>query len=165
MAPNPFEVATKSSLAEARIDEPLLRRRLNVLSIPDLTEIAGDIAFVDAENPGPDAVPDRGAGCDRHRFQHLECLRLIEFGMAIEHRQEFGGAANTIAGSPLWNVKVEAQTTKDDDARRSFIEAHAMTPALVKEIGLEKSFGDIHPCPRTQRPAGELTVVPHAIAA
>ena len=51
------------------------------------------------------------------------------------------------------------------NARRSFIEAHAMTPALVKEIGLEKSFGDIHPCPRTQRPAGELTVVPHAIAA
>jgi hypothetical protein len=41
-----------------------------------------------------------------------------------------------------------------------------MTPALVKEIGLEKSFGDIHPCPRTACPAGELTVVPaHAIAA
>ncbi len=50
-------------------------------------------------------------------------------------------------------------------ARRSFIEAHAMTPALVKEIGLEKSFGDASPCPRTRQPNGELTVVPHSIAA
>lgn len=50
-------------------------------------------------------------------------------------------------------------------ARKSFIEAHAMTPALVKEIGLERAFGDIHPCPRT-RPSADLTVVPpQAIAA
>lgn len=50
-------------------------------------------------------------------------------------------------------------------ARKSFIEAHAMTPALVKEIGLERAFGDIHPCPRT-RPSAELMVVPpQAIAA
>src|SRR3546814_12411301 len=27
--------------------------------------------------------------------------------------------AHAIAGSPLWNVKVEAQTTKDDDVRES----------------------------------------------
>jgi len=45
-------------------------------------------------------------------------------------------------------------------ARKSFIEAHAMTPSLVKEIGLEKSFGDASPCPSTRRPSGELTVVP-----
>ena len=44
------------------------------------------------------------------------------------------------------------------DARKYFIEAHALTPALVKEIGLEKAFGDIHPCPPTRREAGELTV-------
>lgn len=51
-------------------------------------------------------------------------------------------------------------------ARKSFIEAHAMTPALVKEIGLERAFGDIHPCPRTNRPSADLTVVPpQAIAA
>ncbi|MGN6690925.1 MAG: hypothetical protein ACTHJU_08295 [Sphingopyxis sp.] len=50
-------------------------------------------------------------------------------------------------------------------ARKSFIEAHAMTPALVKEIGLERAFGDIHPCPRT-KPSADLTVVPtQAIAA
>jgi len=50
-------------------------------------------------------------------------------------------------------------------ARKSFIEAHAMTPALVKEIGLERAFGDASPCPRTRQPNGELTVVPQAIAA
>ncbi|SEH14949.1 hypothetical protein SAMN05428974_1314 [Sphingopyxis sp. YR583] len=50
------------------------------------------------------------------------------------------------------------------DARKHFIEAHALTPTVVKEIGLEKAFGDIHPCPRT-RANGELTVVPQAFAA
>jgi hypothetical protein len=50
-------------------------------------------------------------------------------------------------------------------ARKSFIEAHAMTPALVKEIGLERAFGDASPCPRTRQPNGALTVVPQAIAA
>lgn len=50
-------------------------------------------------------------------------------------------------------------------ARKSFIEAHAMTPALVKEIGLEKAFGDASPCPRTRQPNGQLTIVPQAYAA
>lgn len=51
-------------------------------------------------------------------------------------------------------------------ARKHFIEAHAMTPALVKEIGLEKAFGDASPCPPTRRAAGELTVIkPQALAA
>lgn len=52
------------------------------------------------------------------------------------------------------------------NARKSFIEAHAMTPALVKEIGLEKAFGDASPCPRTVRPSGELSIIPRqALAA
>jgi len=34
-------------------------------------------------------------------------------------------------------------------ARKLFIEAHAMTPALVKELGLERMFGDGSPCPKT----------------
>jgi hypothetical protein len=52
------------------------------------------------------------------------------------------------------------------NARKHFIEAHALTPAVVKEIGLEKMFGDIHPCPRTKPASGELTLVqPTALAA
>lgn len=45
-------------------------------------------------------------------------------------------------------------------ARRHFIEAHGLTPDLIKELGLERMFGDGSPCPPTFRRTGELTVVP-----
>ncbi len=68
------------------------------------------------------------------------------------------------AGTDMLDKLVDA-LNHNVTARKSFIEAHAMTPALVKEIGLERAFGDIHPCPRT-KPSAELTVVsPQAIAA
>lgn len=50
-------------------------------------------------------------------------------------------------------------------ARKHFIEAHALTPSLVKEIGLERAFGDASPCPRTKPMAGLAIVQPEAIAA
>ncbi|WP_010161936.1 hypothetical protein [Sphingomonas sp. PAMC 26617] len=45
--------------------------------------------------------------------------------------------------------KLVAALTANVAARRLFIEAHALTPALVKELGLERMFGDGSPCPPT----------------
>lgn len=50
-------------------------------------------------------------------------------------------------------------------ARRHFIEAHGLTPEVIKELGLERMFGDGSPCPPTFRQRGELTVVPIQTAA
>lgn len=50
-------------------------------------------------------------------------------------------------------------------ARRHFIEAHSLTPDVVKELGLERMFGDGSPCPPTFRQRGEATIVPIASAA
>lgn len=50
-------------------------------------------------------------------------------------------------------------------ARKAFVEAHALTPELIRELGLERMFGDISPCPRTGRANGSATVVPIATAA
>lgn len=47
-------------------------------------------------------------------------------------------------------------------ARRLFIEAHALTPALVKQLGLERMFGDESPCPKTAIIDGGGEVVPIA---
>lgn len=45
-------------------------------------------------------------------------------------------------------------------ARRHFIEAHGLTPEVIRQLGLERMFGDGSPCPRTFRQTGELSVVP-----
>lgn len=45
-------------------------------------------------------------------------------------------------------------------ARKAFIEAHGLTPELIMELGLERMFGDISPCPRTERANGSAHVVP-----
>jgi hypothetical protein len=52
-------------------------------------------------------------------------------------------------------------------ARSLFIEAHELTPELIKEIGLERMFGDVSPCPPTDRPHRQhaLKVVPASSAA
>ncbi len=50
-------------------------------------------------------------------------------------------------------------------ARKLFIEAHAMTPALVKELGLERMFGDGSPCPKTAFAVDQAGVVPIVRAA
>jgi hypothetical protein len=50
-------------------------------------------------------------------------------------------------------------------ARKLFIEAHAMTPALVKELGLQRMFGDGSPCPKTAFAADPAAVVPLVRAA
>lgn len=46
------------------------------------------------------------------------------------------------------------------NARKLFIEAHELTPEIVRQLGLERMFGDGSPCPPTFRQMGELTVVP-----
>lgn len=50
-------------------------------------------------------------------------------------------------------------------ARRLFIEAHALTPAVIKELGLERMFGDESPCPKTEIIKGAGEVVPIGRAA
>jgi len=49
-------------------------------------------------------------------------------------------------------------------ARRLFLEAHEMTPQVLKELGLERMFGDGIPCPPTQR-AQSADIVPLTVAA
>jgi hypothetical protein len=53
------------------------------------------------------------------------------------------------------------------NARRLFIEAHALTPEVVKQLGLERMFGDVSPCPPTDYPHRQhaLAVVPISSAA
>lgn len=50
-------------------------------------------------------------------------------------------------------------------ARKLFIEAHELTPEVVKELGLERMFGDGSPCPPTFRQIGALSVVLDSAAA
>lgn len=50
-------------------------------------------------------------------------------------------------------------------ARRHFVEAHGLTTDVIRELGLERMFGDGSPCPPTFRQTGELTVVPITSAA
>lgn len=52
-------------------------------------------------------------------------------------------------------------------ARKLFIEAHQLTPEVIKELGLERMFGDGSPCPPTDKPGSraELTIVPATAAA
>ncbi len=38
------------------------------------------------------------------------------------------------------------------NARKLFIEAHQLTPEVIRELGLERMFGDVSPCPPTDRP-------------
>jgi hypothetical protein len=62
-------------------------------------------------------------------------------------------------GTSMFDKLVEAFNT-NVSSRKLLIEAHALTPELVKELGLERMFGDVSPCPPTDRPrTGELTVV------
>ena len=49
------------------------------------------------------------------------------------------------------------------EARKLFFEAHELTPAVLKQISLERMFGDVSPCP----PTGDLeagNVVPISAA-
>lgn len=50
-------------------------------------------------------------------------------------------------------------------ARKLFIEAHALTPALVRELGLERMFGDGSPCPDSALTTGEAEIIPMGRAA
>jgi len=50
-------------------------------------------------------------------------------------------------------------------ARKLFLEAHELAPEIVKQIGLERMFGDGSPCPPTFRQTGALTIVPDSNAA
>lgn len=50
-------------------------------------------------------------------------------------------------------------------ARKAIVEAHALTPELIKELGLERMFGDISPCPRTRGVNGGADIVPISTAA
>lgn len=97
------------------------------------------------------------ASADRAAADAASCIATM-----LRVREEAGLPMST--GTDMLDKLVVA-LNHNVTARKSFIEAHAMTPALVKEIGLERSFGDASPCPRTRQPNGELTVVPHAVAA
>lgn len=44
--------------------------------------------------------------------------------------------------------KLVAALAANVAARRLFIEAHGLTPAVVRELGLERMFGDLSPCPK-----------------
>lgn len=68
------------------------------------------------------------------------------------------------AGTEMLDKLVEALTA-NVSARKAFIEAHALTPQLIKELGLERMFGDISPCPPTRHANGSADVVPIASAA
>ncbi len=61
--------------------------------------------------------------------------------------------------------KLVAALTANVTARRLFIEAHALTPAVVRELGLERMFGDESPCPKTEIIKGADAVVPIGRAA
>lgn len=61
--------------------------------------------------------------------------------------------------------KLLAALNANVSARKLFIEAHALTPELVKELGLERMFGDGSPCPPTHRQMGALSIVPSEAAA
>lgn len=60
--------------------------------------------------------------------------------------------------------KLLSALTASVAARKLFIEAHELTPAVLKQIGLEQMFGDGSPCPPTDREMG-LAVVPISAAA
>ena len=45
-------------------------------------------------------------------------------------------------------------------ARKLFIEAHALTPALVRDLGLERMFGDGSPCPSSASATGGADIIP-----
>lgn len=68
------------------------------------------------------------------------------------------------AGTDMLDKLVEALAA-NVSARKAFIEAHALTPELIRELGLERMFGDISPCPRTGRTNGSADIVPITAAA
>ncbi len=61
--------------------------------------------------------------------------------------------------------KLVAALNANVTARRLFIEAHALTPAVIKELGLERMFGDESPCPKTAFIEAQAEVVPIGRAA
>lgn len=61
--------------------------------------------------------------------------------------------------------KLVAALSANVAARKLFIEAHALTPALIHDLGLERMFGDGSPCPPTAAELGSNNVVPIAGAA
>jgi hypothetical protein len=67
-------------------------------------------------------------------------------------------------GTDMLDKLVEALNS-NVAARRLFVEAHALTPEIIKQLGLERMFGDVYPCPPTDHARGNLTVVPTSSAA
>lgn len=47
------------------------------------------------------------------------------------------------------------------EARKRLIQAHELTPTVIKQLGLARMFGDVSPCPPTDRGA-KLIVLPEA---
>jgi hypothetical protein len=67
-------------------------------------------------------------------------------------------------GTDMLDKLVEALNS-NVTARKLFIQAHALTPELVMELGLERMFGDVSPCPPTDMPHRGLAIVPARTAA
>lgn len=100
---------------------------------------------------------------------------------AAENATDRAAADNAICIAEMLRVRIEANLpiatgtemldklvealTANVCARKAFIEAHALTPQLIKELGLERMFGDISPCPPTRRANGSAGVVPIASVA
>jgi len=62
--------------------------------------------------------------------------------------------------------KLVAALNSNVTARRLFIEAHALTPEVIRQMGLERMFGDGSPCPPTDRREwGAAEIVPISTAA
>lgn len=56
--------------------------------------------------------------------------------------------------------KLVLALTANVSARKLFIEAHALTPEVLKAIGLERIFGDGLPCPPSNYESGHADIVP-----
>ena len=61
--------------------------------------------------------------------------------------------------------KLVAALAANVAARRLFIEAHELSPEVLRAMGLEHMFGDGSPCPPTDREWGLQNVTPLAAAA
>lgn len=60
--------------------------------------------------------------------------------------------------------KLVAALAANVEARKLFIEAHGLTPAVVRELGLERMFGDESPCPKVTflHDSGAVVAIGHA---
>jgi len=114
------------------------------------------------------------------RKQAFETIRPLFRAAELSTDQAAADAATCIAemlrarieanlpintGTDMLDKLVEALNA-NVSARRLFIEAHALTPEVVRQLGLERMFGDGSPCPPTDRREwGAAEVVPISTAA